>query len=375
MSDYQTTSMMKALPFSFEEVSIDRDNVITLEGNGSVQANDLLGLFQVIVDEEEDLKCVAKVNLDKNRALYEVIFKNQSIKSKIKALIEPEVNCSGQICKIVENRDVKTTKKVPLTTVIIYEAPYELEDHHVYKVRYDGQNRKPICSHCKATGHYYKDCEEYARAIEERDKRIEQAELEELEEARLRKEETDRRDEEKRLERERILNELEEDRNQRRAESAWDSLVQNRINNRITQESMESEQSTNKQDEQDNNEQIQTQENMTTEKEKETSQEVEFSSQPPANQMAYAEATKRQLTTKEKKERQQKQKQLNETRKNEKSQQLENLSKIQIAKILNGKKETEIRGRDKELIKELRKKMKKNREEIMKEHGMDTNDT
>ena len=57
---------------------------------------------------------------------------------------------------------------------------------------------------------------------------------------------------------------------------------------------------------------------MTTEKEKETSKEVEFSSQPPANQMAYAEATKRQLTTKEKKERQQKQKQLNETRKNEK---------------------------------------------------------
>ena len=91
--------------------------------------------------------------------------------------------------------------------------------------------------------------------------------------------------------------------------------------------------------------------------------------------MAYAEKTKKQLTTKEKKERQQKQKQLNETRKNEKLQQLENLSKIQIAKILNGKKETEIRGRDKELIKELRKKMKKNREEIMKEHGMDTNDT
>ena len=353
------------------------------------------------------------------------MFKNQTIKSKIKAFIEPEVNCSGQTCKIVENRDVKTTKKVPLTTVIIYEAPYELEDHHVYKVmrkfgeikggisrhkhrgtniengnrsliyaaeprnipgtlwiqgnrvkvRYDGQNRKPICSHCKATGHYYKDCEEYAKAIEERDRRIEQAELDELEEARLRKEEKDRRDEEKRLERERILNEIEDDRNQRRAESAWDKLVQNKINNRITQENMESEQSTNKQDEQDNNEQIQTQENITTEKEKETSQEVEFSSLPPANQMAYAEVTKKQLTIKEKKERQQKQKQLNEARKNEKLQQLENLSKIQIAKILNGKKETEVRGRDKELIKELRKKMKKNREEIMKEHGMDTNDT
>ena len=25
-------------------------------------------------------------------------------------------------------------EKVPLTTVIIYEAPYELEDHHVYRV-------------------------------------------------------------------------------------------------------------------------------------------------------------------------------------------------------------------------------------------------
>ena len=121
--------------------------------------------------------------------------KNQAIKSKIKALIEPELNCGEHLCKIVENRDVKTTKKVPLTTVIIYEAPYELEDHHVYrvmrkfgeikggisrhkhrgtniengnrsliysaeprnipgtlwiqgnkvKIRYDGQNRKPFC--------------------------------------------------------------------------------------------------------------------------------------------------------------------------------------------------------------------------------------
>ena len=33
MSEYQATSMMKALPFSFEEVSIDRDNVITRDVN------------------------------------------------------------------------------------------------------------------------------------------------------------------------------------------------------------------------------------------------------------------------------------------------------------------------------------------------------
>ena len=39
MSDYQATSIMKAMPFTFEEVSFERDNVLTLESNGSVQAN------------------------------------------------------------------------------------------------------------------------------------------------------------------------------------------------------------------------------------------------------------------------------------------------------------------------------------------------
>ena len=134
MSKYQATSMMKAMPFTFEEVSVDRDNVLTLESNGAIQASELLGIFQVLTDDEDKLKCAAKVNLDQNRALYEIVFKNQAIKSKIKAMIEPEVNCGEHTCKIVENRDVKTTKKVPLTTVIIYEAPYELEDHHVYRV-------------------------------------------------------------------------------------------------------------------------------------------------------------------------------------------------------------------------------------------------
>ena len=80
MSDYQATSMMKAMPFTFEEVSIERDNVLTLESNGSIQANELLGLFQVLTDNEDELKCAAKVNLNQNRALYEIVFKKSSNK-------------------------------------------------------------------------------------------------------------------------------------------------------------------------------------------------------------------------------------------------------------------------------------------------------
>ena len=80
MSDYQATSMMKAMSFTFEEVSIKRDNVLTIESNGSVQASELLGLFQVLTDDEDELKCATKINLDQNRALYEIVFKNQAIK-------------------------------------------------------------------------------------------------------------------------------------------------------------------------------------------------------------------------------------------------------------------------------------------------------
>ena len=42
MSDYQATSMMKTMPFTFEEVSIECDNVFTLDSNGSIQAGELL---------------------------------------------------------------------------------------------------------------------------------------------------------------------------------------------------------------------------------------------------------------------------------------------------------------------------------------------
>ena len=54
--------------------------------------------------------------------------------------------------------------------------------------------------------------------------------------------------------------------------------------------------------------------------------------------MAYAKAMKKQLTNKEKKKRLMKQNQISETKKNDKLQQLENLCKLLIAKILNGKK-------------------------------------
>ena len=114
------------------------------------------------------------------------------------------------------------------------------------KIRYDGQNRKPFCSHCKILGHYYKDCEEYAKAIQESHARIEQAELEELVEARISKEEQERQEEEKIMERERILREIADDRNQRIADRAWDKWIQNKAKERMAQENMDTQQTTDK---------------------------------------------------------------------------------------------------------------------------------
>ena len=78
----------------------------------------------------------------------------------------------------------------------------------------------------------------------------------------------------------------------------------------------------------------------------ETEKKTEFASQPPGNKMAYAEAMKKQLSNKAKIERMVNLKQISEIKKTEKLQQMKNVSTIQIAKLLNGKKESEIRGRD-----------------------------
>ena len=55
-------------------------------------------------------------------------------KAAVKAMIGYQIKMKNQILKCSENRDVKDTRKIPLTTVIIYEAPYELDDIHIYRI-------------------------------------------------------------------------------------------------------------------------------------------------------------------------------------------------------------------------------------------------
>ena len=103
---------MSVAPFAFEEVSVDRDNVLTMEGNYDkpVQANEIITVFKALVENQDDIKCMAKINLEQ-KPLYEIIFKDYATKASVKAMIGDELKLKDQILKCSENRDVKDTRK------------------------------------------------------------------------------------------------------------------------------------------------------------------------------------------------------------------------------------------------------------------------
>ena len=65
---------MSVAPYAYEEVSLDRDNVLTMEGqyDKPVQAS-ILSQSKALVENQEDLKCMAKVNSE-DKPLYEIFF-------------------------------------------------------------------------------------------------------------------------------------------------------------------------------------------------------------------------------------------------------------------------------------------------------------
>ena len=97
----------------------------------------------------------------------------------------------------------------------------------------------------------------------------------------------------------------------------------------------------------------------------------------PCNQQAYANATKKNnLTEKERKEKEKQRKRKEEDRKRmaeikrkDKLREHEEMSMIELQKLLNGRREKEIKGNEKEILREVKKKIKQRREEIMSEHG------
>ena len=110
-------------------------NLLTMEGqyDKPVQASGIITVFKALVENQEDIKCMAKVNLEE-KPPYEISFKDYATKAAVKAMIGDQIKLKDLILKCSENRDVKDTSKIPLTAVIIYEAPYELDDMHIYRI-------------------------------------------------------------------------------------------------------------------------------------------------------------------------------------------------------------------------------------------------
>lgn len=409
---------MSVAPYTFEEISIERDNVVTLEGSyeNQIQANDILSVFKALVEYQEDIKCIAKINLE-NKPLYEVILKDYNTKAAIKAMIGNEIKVKNQVLKLSENRDVKEIRRVPLTTVIIYEAPYELDDANLYrvlskygdikgniirhrhkgttiengnrsvifnelprniptvlwvsgnriKIRYEGQDREAICSYCHQKGHYRKICEKMLSDKEEEERW--RREAEEEEERRKKEEEEERRRKEEEEERERTES------NQR---------LENFTNERFILGIKEREEK----EKEERRKQLQRQEehyqHILTDSITTTQEDTEMDSTNnslPGNQLAYANAArKNNMTEKERKEKEkirkrkeEDKKRIAEIKRKEKLKDHDNMSMVQLQKLLQGRKERDIKGDEKEALKDMKKRIKQRREEIMKEHGDQTN--
>ena len=312
-------------------------------------------------------------------------------------MIGDELKLKDQILKCSENRDVKDTRKFPLTTVIIYEAPYELEDMHIYrvlskygdikgninrhkhkrtniengnrsvvfndlprnihtvlwvnvnkiKIRYEGQNREAICSYCHQKGHYKKICLKMIQDKEDEETWRREQEEEEAER---------RRNEEEEKERERINRD-------KSLEMMTNERILDGIKEREEKEKKERNIQLQRQEEEIRQQMTNTQlttattvtaTEMTQNQQQQDSEEMESDNSIPCNQQAYANATKQNnLTEKERKEKEKQRKRKEEDRKriaeikrNDKLREHEQMSMIELQKLLHGRREKEVKGNE-----------------------------
>ena len=210
MGDSTTsTTRTKQINSQIQEVTIERTKTLTygIEDN-TVRAEEFLAYITTL-KLQHHIACVQKFIVG-SLTMLEVTCQTPYNKDQLREKIfEARITFNGQILKEYSNKDLKVLQKTPVIKVMIFEAPFELDNFHIrqklayygklkdqevyqhkfkgldiyngirsinflslnkplpttiyvqgnrIRLKHTGQDRTPICVICKVKGHYRTEC-------------------------------------------------------------------------------------------------------------------------------------------------------------------------------------------------------------------------
>ena len=192
----------------YEEVEYPRRDTITIQTEGPVTIDQIFTYFDNL-SLLDQVACIQKIP-DQN-PIYEITVKqgNDALLFQREVFKNQPVKIGGHEIKLIQTKKLKDIIKSPMIRVQIYEAPYELQDRHILqklapfgvmarnelfshkyrgtdiyngvrtatyskitkpiptvlfvrgnriKIKYESQDRTPICGICRTKGHFRDDC-------------------------------------------------------------------------------------------------------------------------------------------------------------------------------------------------------------------------
>lgn len=239
--------------YDIEEIIIQRNRTTTYayteEIIDQITVEQILTVLEI--HDIIDIECIQKIFFE-GKPVFEITYTNVEERQRSEQILKGKLPINNCVLQQRENRKLKNTIKIPVIAVTLFETPSELDDekilakmteygevkkeiyHHkikhtqikngyrtIYykninksiptilwingnriKIRYEGQDRTPICSFCKVKGHYKEICETLKEITEKREQL--QKEMEEE------KEEEQNRDRNSQLSWAKIMDEKEE---------------------------------------------------------------------------------------------------------------------------------------------------------------------
>lgn len=216
--------------YDIEEIIIQRNRTTTYayteEIIDQITVEQILTVLEI--HDIIDIECIQKIFFE-GKPVFEITYTNVEERQRSEQILKGKLPINNYVLQQRENRKLKNTIKIPVIAVTLFETPSELDDekilakmteygevkkeiyHHkikhtqikngyrtIYykkinksiptilwingnriKIRYEGQDRTPICSFCKVKGHYKEICETLKEVTEKREQLQKEMEEEE----------------------------------------------------------------------------------------------------------------------------------------------------------------------------------------------------